>query len=291
MIKSMTGFGLVIKEKEEYKICAEIKSLNSKFLELNLKLPRAFADKELSFRNDCNRLLERGKATVTIGIDSLDGIKTSLGLNHDLVKRYYHDLKNLSVELGDTNGNIFQLALKMPDVFQNGEIAPDETKWKEALEVFQLALIEFNKFRMDEGAVLAAEFTNRINNILSLLKNVEQFESNRITSIKSKIQTLLAETVGTENVDSNRLEQELIFYIEKLDITEEKIRLKSHCDYFLEGMNDLESNGKKLGFIAQEIGREINTLGSKANQADMQKLVVNMKDELEKIKEQLLNIL
>ncbi len=291
MIKSMTGFGLVIKEKENYKICAEIKSLNSKFLELSLKLPRTFADKELSFRNDCNRLLERGKVTVVMGLESLDGLKYSSVFNKELVKSYYLDLKNLNEELGSNSTNLLQLAMQMPDVYQVTESVSDHAKWEEALEVFHLALHEFNTFRLDEGAVLAAEFKARINNILNLLIEIEIYESIRITAIKSKIESMLIETVGGENVDTNRLEQELIFYIEKLDITEEKLRLKSHCDYFLEGMDGEESNGKKLGFIAQEIGREINTLGSKANQADIQKIVVNMKDELEKIKEQLLNIL
>jgi len=287
----MTGFGLVIKEKENYKICAEIKSLNSKFLELSLKLPRTFADKELSFRNDCNRLLERGKVTVVMGLESLDGLKYSSVFNKELVKSYYLDLKNLNEELGSNSTNLLQLAMQMPDVYQVTESVSDHAKWEEALEVFHLALHEFNTFRLDEGAVLAAEFKARINNILNLLIEIEIYESIRITAIKAKIESMLIETVGGENVDTNRLEQELIFYIEKLDITEEKLRLKSHCDYFLEGMDGEESNGKKLGFIAQEIGREINTLGSKANQADIQKIVVNMKDELEKIKEQLLNIL
>jgi uncharacterized protein (TIGR00255 family) len=291
MIKSMTGYGIASLEAGSAKYTVEIKSLNSKFLELTLRLPKSFSEKEFQLRNECTKQIERGKVSLSINVEQQAGAVKAAGIDTDLLKNYFEQLKAVSAELGEPSGNLLQLALGLPEVVKYDEETVSEEEWKAVEKTFNEAVKAFQKFRSDEGNVLEQDIKYRIGIILSNLKQVEQFEPKRIQVVRERLDTFLAEAVGREIVDNNRLEQELIYYIDKLDVTEEKIRLKSHCDYFIETLKGDDANGKKLGFITQEIGREINTLGSKANDADIQKLVVGMKEELEKIKEQLLNVL
>lgn len=290
MLKSMTGFGLASSEYNQKKISVEIRSLNSKFLELNIKLPKTYSEKESIIRNDCVKFIERGKANVSIVFEQ-NVMEDQRQINKELFYSYYNQLKSLADELSVTNTDIFRSVLTIPEVFNTSEHTADEEEWKVVHQTFLQAIENFNQFRLDEGNTLAVDLKKRIENILSSITEVEKYEGNRVPQIKEKLNQLLSDHVGVENVDQNRLEQELIYYIEKFDITEEKIRLNSHCNYFIDVMKEKEANGKKLGFISQEIGREINTMGSKANDANIQKIVVGMKDELEKIKEQLLNII
>ncbi|WP_256007048.1 MULTISPECIES: YicC/YloC family endoribonuclease [Pedobacter] len=287
----MTGYGLATTDYNNVRFIVEIKSLNSKFLELNLKLPRAFSDKELMLRNLCSKDIERGKSSVTITIERSDEALKGAVINTVLLTRYYQQLEKLNAELGANSGNLFQTALNMPEVISYTEEDADEGEWDMLHDTFLKSLERFQEFRKTEGQVLKADLELRIRNILQLFSQVETIEPLRIPNIKSRLMQYLDEQVGKAGVDQNRLEQELIYYIDKLDITEEKIRLKSHCDYFIETLKARDANGKKLGFISQEIGREINTMGAKANDAQIQQLVVGMKEELEKIKEQLLNVL
>lgn len=287
----MTGFGIGTKESAKAKYTVEIKSLNSKYLELNLKLPKVFSEKELFLRNECTKLIERGKVNMLLNIEYTDTTVNAAKIDTQLLKNYYIQIKNVAVELGEDVQNALALALNLPDVINYDEDAADEDEWKDLLSTFYLALEKFQQFRDDEGAVLKTDLVKRNQSILDSLEEVEKFETSRIPMIRERINHYLEETVGKENVDRNRFEQELIYYIDKLDITEEKVRLRSHCEYFAKALNSSDANGKKLGFISQEMGREINTLGSKANNAQIQQIVVGMKEELEKIKEQLLNIL
>ncbi|MFC5284544.1 YicC/YloC family endoribonuclease [Pedobacter alpinus] len=291
MIKSMTGYGASVTDLANGKYTVEIKSLNSKFLELNIKLPKAFSDKEFFLRNECSKLLERGKVMLSISADVTDAGSKAATINKDLLKHYYTELKDVATLLGDDTKDLMPLALNLPEVVKFDENSVSEEEWKLMIQTFYKAEANFQQFRKDEGAVLEQDLSNRITSILNFMNLVVHEEPNRIPAIKEKLNNMLADAVGKENIDQNRLEQELIYYIDKLDITEEKVRLKSHCDYFLETLKDKDANGKKLGFISQEIGREINTMGSKANDANLQRYVVGMKEELEKIKEQLLNVL
>lgn len=291
MIKSMTGYGLATKDFANAKYTVEIKSLNSKFLELSLKIPKAFSDKEFVLRNDCSKQIERGKVNISINVEYAETTLKTSTINQALLGHYYQQLKRASEELGDNGSNLLQMALSFPEVVQYTSDEGTEDEWKAVYETFGDALINFQNFRKDEGNVLKQDLTLRINNIAEGMHSVSEQEPNRIPAIRERLNHFLEEAAGKENVDKNRFEQELIYYIDKLDITEEKIRLKSHLDYFLEALKDKDANGKKLGFISQEIGREINTMGSKANDAKMQQIVVGMKEELEKIKEQLLNVL
>ena len=291
MIKSMTGYGIASFDSGSTKYTVEIKSLNSKFLELSLRIPKSFSEKEFQLRNECNKQIERGKVNLSINVEQADSSVKAAGIDNTLLKNYYNQLKAVSEELGEHGGNLLQLALGLPEVVKYDEESVSEEEWKVVERTFQQALAAFQKFRGDEGNVLEQDVKMRIGSILKNLQLVEIEEPKRIPVIRERLNQFLNEAVGRENVDQNRFEQELIYYIDKLDITEEKIRLKSHCDYFIETLKSADANGKKLGFISQEIGREINTLGSKANDANIQKLVVGMKEELEKIKEQLLNVL
>lgn len=289
--KSMTGFGKATNEITGKKITVEIRSLNSKQLDLNLRIPYLYKEKELELRTEIAKQIERGKVDVSVFTESTqETIPTTL--NKNLAKAYYNELKSLSQELNDTNDNLLSLVVKMPDVLkaERETVELDENEWKEVKATINKAIEAFQKFRIDEGNTLAKEFQSRISKIDSLLKEVISLDEQRVETIKKRIKNNLAEVIDVNKIDQNRFEQELIYYIEKLDITEEKLRLKTHLDYFTSTMLELGS-GRKLGFISQEIGREINTIGSKANDASMQKLVVQMKDELEKIKEQLLNVL
>lgn len=291
MIKSMTGFGLAAADHENGKFSVEIKSLNSKFLELNLKLPRAYSEKELGLRNICSKEIERGKVGVTINIERPEETLKGATINAKLVTKYYKELEAITKSLGANTDNLLPAVLNMPEVISYTEEALDEGEWEIIYATFLAALKNFNQFRTDEGDVLKTDLELRIKNILDFFSQVEVLEPLRIPQIRSRLNQFLEDNVGKVNIDSNRLEQELIYYIDKLDITEEKIRLRSHCDYFIETLKSKDANGKKLGFISQEIGREINTMGAKANDAQIQQLVVGMKEELEKIKEQLLNVL
>jgi uncharacterized protein (TIGR00255 family) len=291
MIKSMTGYGIAAFDSGSTKYTVEIKSLNSKFLELSLRLPKMFSDKEFQLRNDCNKQIERGKVNLSITVEQQAGIVKAAGIDTVLLKNYYDQLKSVSDELGEPGTNLLQLALGLPEVVKYDEETISEDEWKLVEKTFNQAVAAFQKFRADEGNVLEQDLKFRIDIILKNLQLVEVEEPKRIPLIRERLNSFLQEATNREAIDQNRFEQELIYYIDKLDITEEKIRLKTHCDYFIETLKNADANGKKLGFIAQEIGREVNTLGSKANDAAMQKLVVGMKEELEKIKEQLLNVL
>ncbi|MDA9555496.1 YicC family protein [Pelobium sp.] len=287
----MTGYGSATKDLSNGKYTVEIKSLNSKFLELNIKLPKAFSDKEFFLRTECSKLLERGKVMLSITAESTDFSAKAATINKDLLKHYYQELKAAASELDEQSNNLMALAVNFPEVVKYDENAISEEEWKLMLQTFYEAEKNFQQFRLDEGSVLEVDLISRIESILNFLLLVEKEEPDRVPVVKERLNTMLSEAVGRENIDQNRLEQELIYYIDKLDITEEKVRLRSHCNYFIETLKDKDANGKKLGFISQEIGREINTMGSKANDANMQRYVVGMKEELEKIKEQLLNVL
>ena len=291
MIKSMTGYGIASFDSGSTKYTVEIKSLNSKFLELSLRIPKAFSEKEFQLRNECNKQIERGKVSLSINVEQADSSVKAAGIDAELLKNYYNQLKKVSNDLGEPTNNLLQLALGLPEVVKYEEDTVSEEEWKIVEKTFQQAVTAFQQFRADEGNVLEQDVKFRIGIILKNLELVEIEEPKRIPLIRERLNQFLAEAVARESIDQNRFEQELIYYIDKLDITEEKIRLKSHCDYFIETLKNADANGKKLGFISQEIGREINTLGSKANDANIQKLVVGMKEELEKIKEQLLNVL
>jgi len=291
MIKSMTGYGIASFDSGSTKYTVEIKSLNSKFLELSLRLPKAFSEKEFQLRNECSKQIERGKVNLSINVEQADSSVKAAGIDAALLKNYYDQLKKVSADLGEPANNLLQLALGLPEVVKYDEETVSEEEWKIVEKTFQQALAAFQQFRSDEGNVLEGDVKMRIGIILNNLQLVEVEEPKRVPVIKERLNQFLSEAIGRENIDQNRFEQELIYFIDKLDITEEKIRLRSHCDYFIETLKNADANGKKLGFISQEIGREINTLGSKANDANIQKLVVGMKEELEKIKEQLLNVL
>ena len=291
MIKSMTGYGIASFDSGRIKYTVELKSLNSKFLELSLRLPKIFSEKEFQLRTDCSKQIERGKVNLSINVEQANSNVKAAGIDRELLKHYYNQLKSVSEELNEPGGNLLQLALGLPEVVKYEEESISDDEWKLVEKTFQQAMANFQQFRSDEGNVLEQDVKMRIGIILKNLELVEIEEPKRVPLIRERLNQFLGEAVGADGIDKNRFEQELIYYIDKLDITEEKIRLKSHCDYFIETLKNADANGKKLGFISQEIGREINTLGSKANDANMQKLVVGMKEELEKIKEQLLNVL
>jgi uncharacterized protein (TIGR00255 family) len=288
----MTGFGKATAEVNNKKISVEIKSLNSKQADMFVRMPSFYKEKELPVRSLINKELERGKIEFSLYVELL-AEQSSVNLNKDLFKKYYTELKDVLTDLNEatTNENLVSIVAKMPDVYKSEKSELDETEWVEIEKTIKEAIIALDNFRRDEGKSLLEELTLRINNIVSLLAEVEQYDEERITTVKERISNHLKEAVGEQNINNDRFEQELIFYIEKFDVTEEKTRLTTHCNYFLDTLNSDISEGKKLGFISQEIGREVNTLGSKANHADIQKIVVKMKDELEKIKEQALNIL
>jgi uncharacterized protein (TIGR00255 family) len=290
-MKSMTGFGKAIAEVFGKKVTVEIRSVNSKSMDLSVRMPYLYKEKELELKAEVSKQLERGKVDVTIFTDSLQE-SLPVAVNKNLLKAYYSELKQVADEMGASDLGLLELVLKMPDVMKAEKELQEfnELEWNEVKQVAFSAINSFQEFRNQEGAVLAGEFIKRIGIISELLQCVEEQDAIRINNVRSKIKNALAEVLDKEKIDQNRFEQELIYYIEKLDITEEKLRLKTHLDYFLVTMKEAGA-GRKLGFISQEIGREINTIGSKANEATIQKVVVQMKDELEKIKEQLLNVL
>jgi uncharacterized protein (TIGR00255 family) len=289
MIKSMTGFGKATVELPGKKITVEVKSLNSKQLDASIKIPSSYKDKELEIRSEITKILERGKIDFYLSVE-ISGDQSNYTINKPLVLHYYNELKALSEEIGETI-ELLPLALKMPDVLKTVREDIDEEEWSHVLIAVDEALTKADLFRTEEGTLLAKDFEYRIGLIRKYMLEVVPFEKARVPVIRERLMKDITELVDSSKFDPNRFEQELIYYIEKLDITEEKVRLAKHIDYFLNTIKEEGSQGKKLAFITQELGREINTMGSKANDADIQKLVVQMKDELEKIKEQLMNIL
>jgi uncharacterized protein (TIGR00255 family) len=291
MIKSMTGYGKAIAETPKKKITIEIKSLNSKQLDLNTKLPWIIKEKEPEIRNLISQRLDRGKIDFSIYFDMLDE-EVATVINKSAVKNYYSQFKEIAADLDiNLDDQIFTAIMKLPDTLKTEKPELPEDEWLMLREHIIESIIMLDLYRIEEGNSIIADLKKCIGKILLFLENVETFEAGRITKVRERLMAILNEQVSTENIDKNRFEQELIFYLEKYDINEEKVRLKTHCDYFLETVNTPAPNGKILNFIAQEIGREINTIGSKANDSSIQKLVVMMKDELEKIKEQTLNVL
>ncbi|MEX1240602.1 MAG: YicC/YloC family endoribonuclease [Cyclobacteriaceae bacterium] len=291
MIKSMTGFGHASTDDGQSRIYIEVKSLNSKFLDLNLRLPKAFSDKELEIRNMVSEKLERGKVSVSIEYEKLSDGQIKQTYNETLFIAYYQELKKLADRVYAPYESLFDLALNSPDVI-HGNIREEagEEVWGSLKELLAEALRTCDDFRLDEGQVLGAMLGNCCRVIEESLEKVKELDPKRVARIRERLKNNVVTFFGEEGFDTNRLEQEIIFYVEKLDINEEKVRLKSHLDYFMHALREPQSNGKKLGFIAQEIGREINTMGSKSNDAEIQKHVVVMKEELEKIKEQLNNV-
>jgi len=287
----MTGFGKAECELPDKRISIEIKTLNSKQFDMLARIPNVYRDKELDIRSTLGNKLERGKVELSISVDDNAGYET-LTINKSLAKKYYDQILLLSVELGlKADDQILSTLLKMPDVMKSEPKELNEEEWAIVSLAIDEAIFKCDEFRQIEGKQLEIDFENRIGLILGFLDELKPFEEERIQKIKVKFRKDLLEFVNEQKIDENRFEQEIIYYLEKIDITEEKIRLKHHCDYFLITLQEPFSNGKKLNFIGQEIGREINTIGSKDNDSSMQKLVVQMKDELEKIKEQLSNIL
>jgi uncharacterized protein (TIGR00255 family) len=286
----MTGFGKATCEVGTKKLTIEIKSLNSKQLDLFSRLPNIYREKELELRNYVAQKLERGKVEFSISMDSINGAQPNQ-INKTLVKSYYEEIKSLSQELGvEPPADWMRILLKMPEVMKMEVAELEETDWNIIRKAFEEAVGALMEFRQKEGESLKNVFLQKIGNIRNLLVQVEPYEKERVEKIKTRILENLSSLKQVE-IDKNRFEQEMIYYLEKLDVNEEKNRLRQHLNYFEETMNAEGASGKKLGFIAQEIGREINTLGSKSNHPEMQKIVVMMKDELEQIKEQVLNVL
>ncbi|MEM7085687.1 MAG: YicC/YloC family endoribonuclease [Bacteroidota bacterium] len=285
MIQSMTGYGKSILQLPSKKITVEIKSLNSKNLDLNARVPGAYREKELVLRNRISKSLVRGKVDFNVFVE-ISGEIASTQVNEAVVNQYINQLKK--VVNGDET-ELLKMAVRMPDALKTEREEVDDSEYDMIRKAVDEALASIKEYRIAEGKSLEAEFNLRVNNISTLLQEVIDVDPQRIDNVKAKLRKAVSEL--KENVDENRFEQELIYYLEKYDITEEKVRLKNHLDYFKETLGQKDSNGKKLGFISQEIGREINTIGSKANFAPMQQIVVQMKDELEKIKEQALNVL
>ena len=296
MLQSMTGFGTANRENDQYCITVEVKSLNSKGLDLSIRLPRFLSDKEYEIRNIIGKGLLRGKISVSLDfVNKVKGAKANNSINQELLQSYYTELANAAEALGAPKTDLFRLALQMPEVLQPANKPEEEDKlpvpWEVVNETLQEALESFNRFRSDEGKALTSEIAAYIDRIRILLAEVDRHDPARMEQIKERIRTHLNEISSSENFNQSRFEQEMIYFIEKLDIAEEKVRLINHLHYFTETVYLPEPTGKKLAFISQEIGREINTIGSKANDSTIQHLVVEMKEELEKIKEQLNNIL
>lgn len=286
MIQSMTGFGKASLQLPTKKITVELKSLNSKGLDLNTRMPSIYREMELGLRNQLSQRLERGKIDFSLYIE-ITGEDTSSKINVPIIKGYIAQMKAI-MPLAD-EVELMKMAIRMPDALKTEREEIDENEWKEIQKVIDQALENMAQFRKDEGVSLEKEFLHRIANIMTLMNNAVAYDAERIETVKNRLRTAIEDLQLA--VDESRFEQELIFYLEKYDITEEKVRLENHLNYFIETLAGTEANGRKLGFITQEMGREINTMGSKSNHTEMQKLVVMMKDELEKIKEQVLNVL
>lgn len=290
MIQSMTGYGLAVCELADKSVTVEIRSLNSKQMDLYLRLPQLYRDKEMDLRSILNSRLKRGKAEIGLTLDYKED-KPPVRLNIPVIKSYCEQLKEIARDLELTGEPLLQAVLRLPEAVNSEKQHDDTGEWEKIRETMLKAADELDKFRITEGKAIADDMLKRVGMIESYLHEIGPFESKRLENTAQKLRNSLTEFGQAEKTDQNRFEQELIYYLEKLDITEEKTRLSQHCIYFRQVINGEEQAGRKLGFISQEIGREINTIGSKANDADIQKLVVLMKDELEKIKEQLLNVL
>lgn len=285
MIESMTGFGKATLQLNGKKITVEIKSLNSRNLDISARIPSEYKEKEMEIRQLLAQELVRGKISFNIFLE-INGVDNGVKINSELVHKYIEELKAID---SNAQTNYLEIAMKLPETVSATKDELDDEEWSTVKDLIHEALVNIKDFRAEEGRNLEQDFIKRIELIGEYLENIKEFEKERISMLRERLMKSIEEL--QQKVDENRFEQELIYYLEKLDITEEKVRLKNHLDYFLDILESPESNGKKLGFIGQEIGREINTIGSKANFAPMQKLVVQMKDELEKIKEQSLNIL
>ncbi len=292
MLQSMTGFGKATKNIENKKITIEIRSLNSKQADVVAKIPALYREKEMELRNLLTQSLKRGKIELNFWIEENESTGSVI-LNKPVINDYYNQLLETATFLNRNieQENILEIIMRMPEVLKTEIKELDENEWTQILKTVDEALVDIKKFRNQEGQVLQHDFEKRISSIEKLLSRVEPFEKERIEKVKERIKQHFKENLKDIEIDQNRFEQELIYYLEKFDITEEKVRLKNHCKYFLQTMKEEGSQGKKIGFITQEIGREINTIGSKANHSEIQKIVVQMKDELEKIKEQVLNVL
>ena len=287
----MTGFGQCSHDDGQVQVTTEVKSLNSKFLDLNLRVPKVFSDKEIEIRNLISEKLERGKVSVNIEYQRYGDDEIKQAYNEKLFRAYYIELKKLADKVVAPYDQLFELALNSPEVIQTKvKEANSEEEWKKVKECMIKAIEKCDGFRKMEGTVLEKMLKDCCAIIYAELKSIDVLDPKRIERMREKLKGNVVTFFGEAGYDTNRLEQEIIFYIEKLDINEEKVRLKSHLDYFMQVLNEPQGNGKKLGFISQEIGREINTIGSKASDADIQKHVVVMKEELEKIKEQLNNV-
>jgi len=292
MIYSMTGYGSAVVENEDVRISVEVKSLNSKQLDLNIRLPRIYNEKENEIRNIISKSLVRGKVALNLDVQYANLAEGKAKINRDIFLNYYKELKELAELVGDTKADIFKKALELPQVIDTNssdEIKEDE--WKMIQKCIEKALKECNDFRIQEGKAMENTLRSHIAVIADSLEKIKEIDPLRVENIRNRVRERMETILGNENYDKNRFEQEMIYYLEKLDITEEKVRLANHLEFFNKTIKDEQEPGKKMGFISQEIGREINTIGSKANDSDVQKLVVVMKDELEKIKEQSLNVL
>lgn len=289
MLLSMTGYGRLTSKMKDKNITVEIRSLNSKYTDMRLKIPQNYKEKEAEMRKMVTDRVERGKIDFLVEVRSLEG-DDAYSLNFPLFKKYYRELSKLADELDMDKGDLMQAILKLPNVVSTDEETIDEEEWKMVLDTINGAIDKFEKFRRDEGGAMENDLQLRITNILENLSELNPFEEGRVTRLRQRLHQNLQEYLGRENVDENRFEQEIMFYLEKIDITEEKVRLEQHCKYFQEELaKNITQKGRKLSFITQEMGREINTLGAKAYSSDIQKIVVRMKDELEKIKEQVAN--
>ena len=292
MLQSMTGFGSSRLDSEQYTISVEIRSLNSKGMDLSVRTPRYLSDREYEIRNMITKALVRGKVSVNIDYSRNKSLKAKSNINRELLQVYYNELSQAADAVGASKQDLFRLALHMPEVLQQDqEEEAGDADWTVVQPLLEEALKNINSFRADEGKALTAEIMSYIDRIRILLAEIEKHDPVRMENIRNRVRGHLTEISTSESFDKNRFEQEMIYFMEKLDIAEEKVRLINHLHYFTETVYLPEPTGKKLGFISQEIGREINTIGSKANDATIQHYVVEMKEELEKIKEQINNIL
>ena len=290
MIRSMTGYGKASAEWNNTIITAEIRALNSRYMDLSLKMPFTYKEKEIELRNMISSKLERGKVDVYVNLENSDQSRNQK-LNKDLIRQYFNELKELSHEL-DIKEDLLSVVMRIPNVLATEEMNLDEEEYGIISKVINDAIKNLNKFREREGKELEKDLKLRLNAMMVHLNKIEILEPQRIDRTKERIREQLDNWIGEDKIDKSRFEEEIIYYLEKIDITEEKVRLKTHLDYFFQILEETgHDKGKKLGFITQEIGREINTIGSKANDAEIQKLVVQMKDDLEKVKEQIHNIL
>ncbi len=289
MLQSMTGYGKSAADFTDKTITVEIRSLNSKGLDASLRMPSMYREKEIEIRNELAKLFERGKVDVNVNIEYRSE-QASVQINAQLAESYFKQLKDLATKLNQPQDNLMELVMRMPDVMKAAGSTLDETEYKNFLQVFRSAAEQMTAFRKTEGKALELEFIKRTGLIVNYLDQIEKADPNRIENIKARINKNLEEFISSEKIDKNRFEQELIYYLEKLDVTEEKTRLRTHLKHYTDTMKE-PGAGRKLNFIAQEMGREVNTIGSKANDATIQQLVVLMKDEVEKIKEQTLNVL